>query len=110
MTPDSRNAAKSVLSSDLRINGDIFSDGAVEILGKVEGNITARALMIGVDGTLNGMVTADAVEVKGTLEGRVACVNLTLRAHARVTADVIYQSVIIEDGAALQGRFTLDKP
>ena len=82
MTPDSRNAAKSVLSSDLRINGDIFSDGAVEILGKVEGNITARALMIGVDGTLNGMVTAD----------------------------VIYQSVVIEDGAALQGRFTLDKP
>ncbi|QUS37101.1 bactofilin family protein [Falsirhodobacter algicola] len=107
---DSRsNAAKSVLSSDLRIKGDISSDGAVEILGHVEGTVNARALLVGVDGTLNGTVSAETVEVRGTLEGRISCVNLTLRAHARVTADVTYRMAVIESGATVQGRFTRDK-
>ncbi|WP_241557836.1 bactofilin family protein [Falsirhodobacter deserti] len=103
------NAAKSVLSSDLRINGDVSSDGAVEILGQVEGTVTARALSIGVDGTMNGTVSAETVEVKGKLEGRISCVNLMLRGHAKVTADVTYNSAVIESGAEIQGRFTRDK-
>ncbi len=111
MTPaDSQtNAAKSVLSSDLRINGDISSDGAVEILGKVEGTVTAKALMVGVDGSLNGTVSAESVDVKGSLDGRISCVNLILRGHARVGADVTYKTVVIESGAEIRGRFTRDK-
>lgn len=106
---DSRtSAAKSVLSSDLRIKGDISSDGAVEILGHVEGSVTAKALQIGVDGALNGTVSAETVEVKGRLDGRVSCVNLLLRGHAKVVADVTYRSVVIESGAEIEGRFTLD--
>ncbi|MCJ8140139.1 bactofilin family protein [Falsirhodobacter halotolerans] len=103
------SAAKSVLSSDLRIHGDISSDGAVEILGKVEGTVTAKALSVGVDGHLNGTVSAESVEVKGKLDGRISCANLTLRGHAKVTADATYHTLVIESGAEVQGRFTFDK-
>lgn len=101
--------AKSVLSSDLRIHGDISSDGAVEILGKVEGTVTAKALSVGVDGFLNGTVSAESVEVKGKLDGRISCVSLTLRGHAKVAADATYHTLVIESGAEVQGRFSFDK-
>ncbi|WP_045391039.1 polymer-forming cytoskeletal protein [Falsirhodobacter sp. alg1] len=103
------SAAKSVLSSDLRITGDVSSDGAVEILGIVEGTVTAQSLMVGVDGALNGTVSAETVEVKGRLDGRISCATLTLRGHCTVAADITYRNLIIESGATIQGRFKQDK-
>ncbi len=103
------NAAKSVLSSDLRISGDITSDGVVEILGKIDGTVTARGLTVGPDGDVKATVSAETVEVKGQLEGRVSCANLILRGNARVTADVTYRTVVIESGAQIEGRFSQGK-
>jgi cytoskeletal protein CcmA (bactofilin family) len=60
---------RSILSSDLRIVGEITSTGTVEILGEVEGSITAHGLIIGGEGSVSGLVNADTVEVKGKLEG-----------------------------------------
>ncbi|WP_136684954.1 bactofilin family protein [Falsirhodobacter xinxiangensis] len=103
------NAAKSVLSSDLRISGDITSEGAVEILGTVDGTVTARGLTVGPEGSVTATVSAEQVDVKGHLDGRVSCSELTLRGTARVTADITYKRVVIESGAQIEGRFTLDE-
>lgn len=107
--PISPNAAKSVLGSDLVITGDVTSTGSVEIHGQLDGNVTARGLIIGNDGVVNGTVSAETVEVKGKLDGRVSTESLTLRASAVVQADITYATTSIESGATIQGRFTLAK-
>lgn len=103
------NAAKSVLASDLRITGEITSSGAVEVFGDIDGNLTARSLMIGGEGAVKGTVSAETVEVKGKLDGRVSTQSFTLRATADVEADVNYTSLVIESGARIEGRFTRPK-
>ncbi len=100
---------KSVLASDLRITGEISSTGTIEVLGEIEGNLTARGLIVGAEGRVNGSVSAETVEVKGRLEGRIATHSLALRATAEVAADVTYTSLVIESGALIEGKFALNK-
>jgi cytoskeletal protein CcmA (bactofilin family) len=103
-TPGS-NTGRSVLGADLRITGEVVTTGSVEVLGEIDGNITAHGLIIGQEGRVKGSVTADTVEVKGRLDGKVACDSFTLRSSAAVKADVTTSGIVIESGAAMDGRF-----
>lgn len=99
------NAGRSVLGTDLRITGEVTTTGSIEVLGEVEGNVTAQGLIIGQEGQLKGAVTAEMVEVRGRLDGQVACQSFTLRATAVVKAEVTTQGIVIESGAVMDGRF-----
>jgi cytoskeletal protein CcmA (bactofilin family) len=99
------NSARSVLGADLRITGEVVTTGSVEVLGDIDGNITAHGLIIGQEGRVKGSITADTVEVKGKLNGKVACQSFTLRSSAAVKADVTTSDIVIESGAAMDGRF-----
>ncbi|MBC7740464.1 MAG: polymer-forming cytoskeletal protein [Candidatus Saccharibacteria bacterium] len=100
---------KSVLAQDLRITGEISSTGTIEVLGEIEGNLTARGLIVGLEGRVAGTVSAETVEVKGRLDGRVATHDMALRATAEVAADVSYTTLVIENGALIEGKFMLNK-
>jgi cytoskeletal protein CcmA (bactofilin family) len=100
---------KSVLAQDLRITGEISSTGIIEVLGEIEGNLSARGLVVGAEGKMSGTVSAETVEVKGRLDGRVATHSFTLHASAEVAADVTYTTLVIESGALIQGKFSLNK-
>jgi len=99
----------SVLAADLRISGDVTSAGSIEVLGDIDGTLTARGLTVGAEGRVTGIVTADTVEVKRRLHGKVASQSFTLRSSAQVAADVSYHTVVIESGAQIEGRFTKTK-
>ena len=100
---------KSVLAQDLRITGEISSTGTIEVLGEIEGNLTARGLVVGTEGRMTGTVSAETVEVKGRLDGRVATISFSLRSSAEVAADITYTNLVIESGAQIEGKFTLNK-
>ena len=96
---------RTVLAADIRLSGDLSSTGTVEILGEVSGDITAQTLIVGAEGLVKGSVSAEAVEGRGTLDGKVSCLSFTLRSSAVVTAEVNYDILIIESGAQIDGRF-----
>jgi len=102
-------ASRSVLAGDLKIKGDVTSDGTIEVLGEVDGKITARALIVGAEGRVKGAVSAETVEVRGRLDGKISCVSLTLRAAATVKADSSYSTLVIESGAQVEGHFSFAK-
>lgn len=103
------NSARSVLGADLRITGEISSSDSVEVLGEIEGNITANGLSIGQEGRVKGSINAHTVEVKGKFDGKVSCESFTLRASSEVKADVNAVALVIESGARIEGRFTKPK-
>ena len=96
---------RTVLAADIRLSGDLSSTGTVEILGEGSGDITAQTLIVGAEGLVKGSVSAEVVEVRGTLDGKVSCLSFTLRSSAVVTAEVNYDILIIESGAQIDGRF-----
>jgi cytoskeletal protein CcmA (bactofilin family) len=104
-----RPPGRSVLAADLRIVGDLYAEGAVEIMGEVEGSVKARTLMLAQDGRLSGTVSAETVELKGQMQGAVNCQSLTLRSAATVQADIVYATLAIESGAQIDGTFRKPK-
>lgn len=107
--PGRASNVKSVLAADLVITGEITSSGHVEILGQVDGNITAQGVIIGAEGRLNGQISAQAVEIKGKLDGRVTAGDFALRSTSDVQAEVTYRSLTIDSGARIEGRFALTR-
>lgn len=103
------NSARSVLGADLHITGEITSSGSVEVLGEIEGNITANGLIIGQEGRVKGSINAHTVEVKGKFDGKVSCESFTLRSTSVVKADVTTAALVIESGAQIEGRFLKPK-
>ena len=101
--------SKSILAADLRITGEISSSGQIEILGEIEGNVAAKALVIGTEGRVSGTVSADQVEIKGVMSGSIKSQVFALRSTAEVQADVTYSTLTIESGAQIEGKFALNK-
>ena len=101
--------SRSILAADLKITGDVRSTGSVELLGEVDGTVSAHTLLIGNDGRMTGDISAEEVEIKGRHDGRVASQSFTLRASAEVKADIGYSRLVIESGAQIEGRFYRNK-
>lgn len=100
---------RSILAPDLKINGDIRSSGAIDLLGEVEGTLQAQSLTIGGDGWMSGDISAETVDIKGRQSGQIASQTLTLRASAQVTSNISYSTLVIESGAHVEGRFVRNK-
>ena len=100
---------KSVLASDLVIKGEIVSTSTVEVLGQVDGKISAKTLIVGVEGQVKGSLSADTIDLRGTFDGSIAAHNLSLRATSDVRADVHYATLAIESGAVVEGKYKANK-
>lgn len=109
-TPRPRgNGSRSILASDLTITGEITSAGTLEVSGVIDGNVSADVLTLTGTGRIAGTINANSIEVLGKLEGKVDCETFTMRASAEVSADVTYETLVIESGATIDGRFNRSK-
>ena len=54
-----RPAPPTIISADLRVDGDITSEGEIQIDGVVDGDVKGSKLSIGQGGTVKGSVTAE---------------------------------------------------
>lgn len=97
-------APPSIISNDMRLKGDLKSDGEVHIDGVIDGDVRAARLTVGDGGVVNGMVTADEALIRGTINGEVHSDAITLARSARVTGDVLHQTLTIEPGAFIEGH------
>ena len=103
------DARDAVIGSSTRVRGRIHGDGDLAVDGTVEGDIAVRGdLTIGDGAKLSSNVEANAVTVRGELEGDVhargAFAELAVEAVARVRGDVTGESVALEEGAEFAGR------
>ena len=96
--------APSILSSDLKIVGNLKSDGEIQIDGAVKGDIKGHVLTVGEQGKIDGSIVADTVRIFGTVNGRVEATTVHLDKSARVTADITFGTLAIAAGAYFEGK------
>lgn len=97
-------AAPSIISSDLTINGNLTSEGDVQVDGTVEGDIISNKLTVSSSATVRGAIEAETVVVAGHVTGQIKARHVTLAKTARVIADVIQERLSIEPGAFFEGN------
>jgi cytoskeletal protein CcmA (bactofilin family) len=101
----SDGTALSVIASGMRIVGDIESSGVMKIDGRIEGSVThARQVLLGRGATVKGNVAADEVVIGGTVDGGIrAGDRLELQATAVVNGDIETKSIVVLEGARING-------
>lgn len=94
----------SIICSDMTITGSISADGAIQIDGKVDGDITANDLVIGSTGEIVGEVKAETLRVKGQVKGSIRAKKVELETGATVIGDIIHGALVIQPDASFEGQ------
>ncbi len=94
----------SVIGADLRIEGNITTNGDVIVLGALTGTVTAHKLTVEKGGTIDGDAKAEIVVINGKFSGNLASGSVSLGRTASVNADVTYVSMEMQTGGVLRGQ------
>jgi cytoskeletal protein CcmA (bactofilin family) len=105
-----QNSIDSLIGSGTRVEGNVVFSGGLRVDGEVRGNITSAdgqegTVVISEKASVEGAISVGHVVINGTVIGPVfAGVSLELLPAARVTGDVEYHQIEIQQGAVIQGR------
>jgi cytoskeletal protein CcmA (bactofilin family) len=99
-----------VIASDVMIEGNIVTEGEIQIDGRLKGDILCRRLLIGDTGRIDDEITAESLQIHGQVEGKITASKVVIARSARVTGDIVHDSVEIEAGARLDGRLVPKTP
>ncbi len=98
-------AALSIVAAGMKVTGDIDTSGVIKVDGEVNGSITgARQVLLGRGGIVRGNVSGGEVVIGGAVEGTVtAAERLELQSTASVKGDIDTRSIVVVEGARING-------
>ena len=105
-----QNSIDSLIGAGARIEGNLSFSGGMRIDGQIRGNIRTEhgqsgTLVISEQARVEGEINVGHVVINGTVLGPVfANESLELLPNARVTGDVEYHKIEMQQGAIVQGR------
>lgn len=97
-------AAPSIITEKIFIGGDVIGEGALELEGRIEGNVRCLSVTVRVQGKVKGDITAERVEIHGIVDGNVRARFVHLGATARISGTITHQNIQIEPGAHFDGQ------
>jgi cytoskeletal protein CcmA (bactofilin family) len=103
--PAHHRTSPSIIGSNCSLAGDISSDGEVHVDGKVIGDVRCAILVIGEEGGVTGEIEAETVRVLGAVTGQITARAVELAKTARITGDITHETLSVEAGAFVEGRF-----
>lgn len=95
----------SVLGSDVVIKGDVTAQADLHLDGRIEGDVSCSSLVQGETGAIEGAVKAETARLAGKLTGSIKARELVILKSAQIQGDVHYETLTIEQGAQVDGRF-----
>lgn len=103
-TPRKGPRVASLITEDMRIEGNLSGDGELHIDGFVRGDLKVARLTIGEAGRVEGSITSESLDCRGRVVGAIIAREVRLYASAHVDGDVTHDEIAIEAGAFFQGR------
>jgi len=88
-----KSSVPSIISADLRITGNLESDGDIQIDGTVDGDIRSGRITVSETAVVKGALEAETVRIAGKVTGQIKARQVTLLKSAKVVADVMQESI-----------------
>lgn len=103
-------SGRSHFEAGSKLTGDLRAPGLVELLGHLEGKVSADAVIIEESGSVDGELHAATVAIKGQFEGKIFGVTVSIHSGAKVSGEISYETLHIESGAQVNSSCTIKKP
>jgi cytoskeletal protein CcmA (bactofilin family) len=92
-----------VLDCSVRLTGDLWSEGDVQLDGHLCGNISCGQLIVGKDAAVTGVIIAQEAVIRGKITGIIRATRVLLQETARVESEIIYRTLAVDEGATFEG-------
>ena len=99
-----RGTIPSIISENSEFKGNIKTDGEIQIDGTVRGNVTAKQIILGETGKIQGNATASFFRICGRLEGDGRAETIEITKTAIVKGHTYKKTISIEHGAKIVGN------
>ena len=99
-----RGKIPSIISENSEFKGNIKTDGEIQIDGTVRGNVTAKQIILGETGKIQGNATASFFRICGRLEGNGRAETIEITKTAIVKGHTYKKTISIEHGAKIVGN------
>ena len=98
----SNTRGQAVIGADMFIKGDIRNGKHIDVLGLVEGSISAERVVVHNGGRITGTLIADNAQVDGVVQGHILVRQLIeIGSTGAVHGDVRYGKITMQIGAEL---------
>jgi len=104
MSRGSNTPVPSIISFGTKIKGNILSGDVIHIDGTLEGNVMCEELIVGSRGHVYGQVKVKNLSIYGMLQGSAEAESVVIAKGARVTGDILHETIAVEPGASIEGR------
>ena len=97
------------LDAGSHIQGELSFEDTFRVDGKVTGKVTSKGdLVVGEAGEVDGEIHVGRIFVSGTVRGEVqADRRVEIASNGRVYAKLLTSSLVVEDGALLEGECSM---
>ena len=101
---------QTMIGAEAVVNGPIKLRGGIIVYGKIYGDIhTEGPVRITISGEVIGDIQASDAHIGGRIQGNVTVSNrIVLGRKSELKGDLIYHSLVIEDGAQFEGSCTVN--
>jgi cytoskeletal protein CcmA (bactofilin family) len=93
------------LAKDLVFEGDLTSSHSIEVEGKIKGNLKGNSVILREGSFFEGTIIAQFLNIRGNFQGSISAKNITIASKAKISGLIEYESLLVEDGASIEGQF-----
>ncbi len=109
MSEKRANNIPTIISPDLKIIGNLFSEGDIQMDGQLQGNIRSYAITVGQAARIEGEISGEIITICGHIKGTVRGVQVHLTAGSQIEGDIYHKTLAIESGAVFNGTAQREK-
>lgn len=101
--PAGVSARPSILAADLQIDGHVTSTGQIQVHCQINGNLAGPHLTVEPDARVQGDITAEQLDLGGTVAGDVTAATVSIHPTGRLTGRITYGTISVAAGAFVEG-------
>lgn len=111
MQKDKTTASTSLLSTNLKIEGEVDGEENLHIDGQIKGSIKLTGdVLVGNRGIVEAEIEANNIVIQGQVTGNVSArQQLEIRPSGKLIGDCSARSIDIKEGALFEGRSHMTK-
>ena len=95
--------SRAIIDACLQIDGNLTTEGEVQVDGRINGNIRCAHLTVGREAVILGDITAEEIVVRGKVTGIIRGNRVILQEGAQVESEIFQSKLTIEEGANFKG-------
>ena len=97
-----------IVGESVTIQGSIIAKNEIKIYGKVKSNVEAKKIFIGKNGSIEGSIKSNSLEIEGKAKGEIDIDDLiTIFSSGKIEGKISYQKINAQEGANIKGELIL---